>query len=103
MKVYTMEDWERDGALRHVAGQQVDSAIYYRMLNALPPKFADHGAFRERAKVLGVLDRRCIMTGFLAGGAVDHDEDGCPLYDAYCQQGYRYHYLGLMREGLSEN
>lgn len=103
MKVYTMEDWERDGVLRHVPGQQVDSEIYYRMLNTLPPKFADHGAVRERAKELGVLDKRCIMTGFLAGGAVDHDEDGYPLYDAYCHQGCRYYYLGLMRERLSVN
>lgn len=97
MKIYTMEDWERDGVLRIVPGQEVCERLYYEQMNCVPPKCPDGGEMLRRAEQLGVRDRRCTMTGFLAGEPVTTCRTWY-LYDAYCHQGSRYHYLGLMKE-----
>ena len=37
MKIYTQEQWTKDGTFKAKAGQQVEDDIYYYFLNVLPP------------------------------------------------------------------
>lgn len=44
--VYTMEQWAKDGSLKIKVGQEVDSAVIDRLLNALPPTYYKKGIFQ---------------------------------------------------------
>ena len=62
MKTYTLKDWERDGELNPTIGQEVEDAIYWDLLNSLPPACNRHNIFQ-------------------AGEAYDHDwQTLAPLY-----------------------
>ena len=37
-KIYTSEQWAKDGDFKAEVGQEVERSIYYHMLECLPPK-----------------------------------------------------------------
>ena len=45
-KVYTMQDWQRDGVFNASIGQEVEDAVYYEFLNCVPPAFWEGGVMQ---------------------------------------------------------
>ena len=45
-KVYTMQDWQRDGVFNANIGQEVEDAVYYEFLNCVPPAFRERGVMQ---------------------------------------------------------
>jgi hypothetical protein len=76
-EVYTMQDWEDDKTLKVKEGQVIEPAIYWHLLNCLPPK--QNGDF------------------FQVGEPYSHDwTTGKALYQTYehLEDNY-YLYIGL--------
>lgn len=76
--VYTMQDWERDSTLKVEVGQVIEPAVYYQLLNAVPPKHYTRGIFQP-------------------GEPYSHDWDtGRGLYQTFHHVGENYYkYVGL--------
>lgn len=94
-KVYTVEQWKRDGYFNAEAGQEVSEGVYNEMLNCMPPKTL------PRSKVQQALEDYDIPVhaGFLMGEPHSSDEKGRQLYLAFGMNDYgrgnHYYYLGL--------
>ena len=84
-KVYTMQDWQRDGVFNANIGQEVEDAVYYEFLNCVPP------AFRER----GVMQ---------VGEPYSTDKETRKhLYTTFKKDGDRYYFLGHCLLGQTEH
>ena len=82
--VYTQSDWERDGTLCAVAGQEIEESIYWEMFNVLPP-FS--------------LPRNERTAGYDAGFLCSEPHSFSPLgmtYSGFGRKDGRYYYLGLI-------
>lgn len=43
MRIYTMKDWEKDGAFSAAVGQVVSNDVFNEMLNCVPPAYYGGG------------------------------------------------------------
>ena len=86
MNTYTMKDWERDGSLKIVVGQEVSDEVVIELRNALPPTYNANGIVQP-------------------GEAYDSDlihPDWC-LYQTFERnQSGNWTYKGLCFEGKTE-
>ncbi len=46
MKIYTMKEWARDKVFSAQVGQRVSDAVFYEMLNCVPPAFWEGGVMQ---------------------------------------------------------
>jgi len=76
--VYTAQDWERDRTLKVQAGQVIEPAVFWQLLNSVPPLTYGRGIFQP-------------------GEPYSHDWDsGRALYRTFEQMGEDYwKYVGL--------
>lgn len=64
-KVYTMQDWERDGVLSLSIGQPISDEVFYALRDCVPPTLLRWNLFQ-------------------VGEASDHDTEFCaPLYRTF--------------------
>lgn len=96
-KVYTMEQWKRDGYFNAEAGREVSEEVYNAMLNCVPPKTLP----RSKAEQALQDYRLPVHVGFLMGEPHSSDKDGA-LFLAFGMNDYgrgkHYYYLGLSHE-----
>lgn len=93
MGIYSMEQWERDQVFKAAPGQQIDGAIYERMLNCTPPRDLSREALENTDTP--------VHAGFLMGEPHDHDQTGARFL-AFGMNDYgkgpKYFYLGLAHD-----
>lgn len=46
MKIYTMQDWERDGVLKLEVGQVIAPEVFYQLRDCVPPTTYGKGIFQ---------------------------------------------------------
>lgn len=75
--VYTEQDWERDRTLKVQVGQVIEPAVFWQLLNSVPPQTYRRGIFQP-------------------GEAYSHDRESGALYQTFEQMGEDYwKYVGL--------
>lgn len=84
--VYTREDWNRDGSMNAVPGQEIEPGIYEQMFNVLPPL------------PLPICSRsQSYDAGFMVSEPFAADPMGRgELYAAYAKRGERCYFVGLL-------
>lgn len=78
-KIYTQEDWAKDGSLNPKIGQYIDEDVFYELLGAMPPT---------------TYKRNC----FQPGEAYSH-QNGKALYMTFVNENGLWKYVGLCFEG----
>ena len=95
MNVYTMEQWREDRTFNAKPGQEITEALYFEMLNALPPEDLPAETARQALSKY----RLPIHNGFLMGEPHSTGYNGELLYLAFGYSDYgrgvHYYYLGL--------
>lgn len=99
LKIYTMEEWEKDGSFKAEPGQQISEEIYNQMLNCMPPKSIPRGKAAQALQDYNIP----VHAGFLMGEPHSHNEKGKALYLAFGKNDFgsgtrrepKYFYLGL--------
>lgn len=81
-KVYTMDDWKRDGKLNLQIGQYIDDEVFYELKNKVQPR---------------AYSRRCFQPGEIQCTSVNNE----PLYHTFTNDG-GWLYLGLCAENQLE-
>lgn len=71
-RVYTMEQWQRDGEFSADAGQEIEPDIYFRMRNVLPPRTPGKRIMREGGNACGIR----IESGYLMGEPITSGNAG---------------------------
>ncbi len=96
--MYTYAQWAKDGTFKAVPGQQIDEAIYEKMLNCMPPKDLPAGKAREVLSDFNIP----VHAGFLMGEPYDTRKKK-PRYMAFGMNDYgkgkKFFYLGLSTAG----
>ena len=85
-QVYTVEQWNKDGTLSAIPGQEVSKEVFFDQFEVLPP-------FRlpRCARTAGY------ETGFqVSEAACDDVMTNRTLYDTYGKRGGKYYYIGLL-------
>lgn len=94
-KVYTVEQWKRDGYFNAEAGQEVSEEVYEEMYNGMPPESLPQSKVQQVLKDYNIP----ISVGFLVGEPYDISEYGRALFPAFgmndCDKCKKYYYLGL--------
>lgn len=94
MEIYTMNQWKHDGTFSADPGQEIETEIYFSMLNALPPRRAGKWAMNEGGNVCGIRPAE----GFLMGEPITCNNAGNLFRLFLADHKGRTYYAGLFPE-----
>lgn len=77
MNIYTTEQWEKDGTLKVKEGQIISPAVFYELLNSVPPTTYAGGFFQMGEAYIHNSMGEALYSTFKH---VSDDEKGKPLY-----------------------
>lgn len=93
-KIYSTEQWQRDGEFKAQPGQEITEQIYEEMFNCLPPRRLPRAKAKQALQDYDIP----VHAGFLMGEPHSTGKTG-PLFLAFGKNDYgkgpHYFYLGL--------